>query len=55
MRGKCLLKNKDENWRKKFCKFRSILTTFSIDENFKKVSGHESQKEKKIQITIQGN
>ena len=32
-----------------FCKFRSILNTFSIDENFKGggVSGHESQKIKK--------
>ena len=35
-----------------FCKFRSILNTFSIDQNIKKkggggVSGHESQKIKK--------
>ena len=35
-----------------FCKFRSILNTFSIDENLQKkgggaVSGHESQKNKK--------
>jgi hypothetical protein len=32
------------------CKFRSILNTFSIDENFKRgaVSGHESQKIKQI-------
>jgi hypothetical protein len=42
------------------CKFRStcILNTFSIDENSKKKkkgSGHESQKIKKIQITIHGN
>jgi hypothetical protein len=33
---------------KNVCKFRSILYTFSIDENFKKgggsVSGHESHK-----------
>ena len=40
---------------KNVCKFRSILNTFSIDENFKRgggggggaVSGHESQKIKK--------
>ena len=51
---------------KNVCKFRStcILNTFSIDENFIKKykkkkggrgSGHESQKIKKIQITIHGN
>ena len=51
MKGKCLLKNtiqmKIEETN--VCKFRSILNTFSIDENFKGggVSGHESQKIKK--------
>ena len=40
---------------KNVCKFKSMLNTFSIDENFKGGvgSGHESQREK-IQITIHG-
>ena len=53
MRGECLLKIQMKIEEKNVCKFRSILNTFSIDENFKRGggggggSGH-SENEKKI-------
>jgi hypothetical protein len=45
---------------KNVCKFRYIMNTFSIDENFKRWGGwflvtNLRRKEKKIQIRIDGN
>jgi hypothetical protein len=41
---------------KNICKFKSMLNTFSIDENFKRGGGFWSRisERKKIQITIHG-
>jgi hypothetical protein len=36
MRGECLLKIQMKIEEKNVCKFRTIMNTFSIDENFKR-------------------
>ena len=48
MRGECLLKIQMKIEEKNVCKFRTIMNTFSIDENFKRGGSGHSENEKKI-------